>query len=118
MRRPSERSRQYANGVHRLARSAFARTVGDLVAAARAVGDDQRSRFRLAHRRQQRKFRHSHRHVVVRGLKAERACHSAAARLDHLDGEPGDELQHGLRRRDRIERLLMAVAVQQRARFG
>ena len=56
------------------------REVGDLVPAARAVGDDERVRRRGAHRRQQRELRHSHRHVVVRGIVAEAAGHAAAAR--------------------------------------
>ena len=69
-----------------------------------------------AHRRQQRELRHPHRHVVVRGLVAEAAGHAAAARFDHLDREARARAPaRACVGRHRIERLLMAVPVQQRA---
>ena len=70
-----------------------------------------------AHGRQQRQLRHPQRDVVVRRLVAEAAGHAAAARLDHVDGEARNETQHLAHRAHRVERLLVAMAVQQRARL-
>ena len=55
-----------------------------------------------------------HRHIVMLGLVAERAGHPAAARLDGLDLELGNHLQHLLHRGEGAGRLLMAMAVHQR----
>ncbi len=92
----AERALQHADDVDRLARGAAAREIGNLVPAARPVGDDERVRRRRAHGRQQRQLGHPDRHVVVRGVVAEAARHPAAARLDQLDGETRDEAQHRL----------------------
>ena len=77
--RPRARG-QHARDVHRLA----LRAVLDLVAAAGAVGDDQRVGRGLAHRGQQVRFAHLHRHLVVLGLVAEAARHAAAGRFDRV----------------------------------
>jgi len=58
--------------------------LGDLLAAAEAVGDDQGVGRRLAHRRQQRKLGAAHRHfVALAALEAESPGHPAAAGLEH-----------------------------------
>ena len=95
-----------------------ARAVGDLVPAARAVGDDQRVGVGRRAPPAAATAPPSHRHVVVRGLVAEAAGHAAAARLDDVDARaPGTSRSTSTRRRHRVERLLMAMAVQQRARL-
>jgi hypothetical protein len=68
---------------------------------------------RGAHRRQQRQFRHLHRHLVGFGLIAEGARHAAAARLHRLDLEPGHQPQRLFHRPHGVERLLVAMAMQQ-----
>src|SRR5690606_25639634 len=93
------------------------RAVGDLVAATRAVGNHQVVGPRGAHRRQQCRFAHLHRHVVVLGLVAERAGHAAATRLDRLDLQRRNQPEHRADRRDSVERLLVAMPVNQRARL-
>ena len=65
--------------------------------------------------RQQRQLGHLHRDVVVLGLVAEAAGHAAAARLDRLDLRARARASAPSRTaRHRAERLLVAVAVQQR----
>ena len=84
----------------------------DLVAAARAVGDQHRAR-RIANRRQQRHLRHLHRYFGVLRLVAEAAGHAAAARFHgaHLQARHhGERLLH---RAHAVEGLLVAVAMQQ-----
>src|SRR3546814_8133789 len=58
--------------------------LGDLFAAAKAVGDDQNVGVGLPHRRQEHSFRGLHRDVVVRRLEPERARHAAATGVEHL----------------------------------
>ncbi len=111
----SKRPFEHPRDVDCLALSTAAREIGDLVPAARAVGDDQRVRRRGAHGRQERQLRHPHRHVVVRGVVAEASRHAATARFDQLDRKAGHEAEHRLRRRYRVEGLLVAMRVQQRA---
>ena len=91
-----------------------ARSVGDLVPAARPSGDDQGVPVCRPHRGQEVELAHRHRRIVVRGFVAEGAGHAAAARRDGLDLQPGNETERALQRRHGAERLLMAVAVQER----
>ena len=91
------------------------RAVVDLVAAGGAVGDDQRVRVGLADGGQQRKLAHRQRDVDGVGAIAERARHAAAAQLHGLDFSSGTSLQDALDRADHAERLLVAMAVHQRA---
>ena len=109
-----KRALEHAHDVDRLARPPATRQVGDLVPAARAVGDDQRVRRRRADGRHQRELGHAHGDVVVCGIVPETSRHSATARLDEIHAELGDEAQHRLRRRYGIERFLVAVRVQER----
>ena len=67
-----------------------------------------------AHLRQDAEFADLQRHVVMLGLVAERAGHAAAGRVEGLDLELRDQPQRLGRRADRAERLLVAMAVQQR----
>src|SRR5262252_3784697 len=66
--------------------------VCNLMAAARAVGDEQGVRRRGAHLRQYAEFANFQRHLVVLGLIAERSGHAAACRIERLDGEAADQL--------------------------
>ena len=91
------------------------RAVVDLVAAGGAVGDDERVGVGLAHRGQQRELAHRHRDVDRVGAVAERAGHAAAARLHGLDLQVRDQLEDALDRAHHAERLLVAMAVHQRA---
>src|SRR5476651_700907 len=88
--------------------------VGDLVTAGRAVSHDQCAFVGLAHRRQQRELGHGDRRLIMLGLVAEAARHAAATRLDWTDGEVGYEGQCLLYRAHGAERLLVAMAMQQR----
>jgi len=60
-------------------------------------------------------FGHPHRDVVVLAFVAEHPGHPAARRLDGLRVEPGDRAQRPHDGRHRTERLLMTMAVDERA---
>ena len=89
--------------------------VGDLVAATRAVGHHNGAGL-LAQRRQQAEFGHLHRDRVVPGFVAEAAGHATARGFDQLRPGLGNEPQHIHHRRDGVEGLLVAMAVQQDGR--
>src|SRR5262245_57768709 len=90
-----------------------AREMLDLLPARNARGHDLRLLRGRLDRRREPTVPERHRDVVVLALEAERAGHAAAARIDLLDLEPGPaECRYRGRRAD--ERLLMAVAVEQR----
>src|SRR5580658_9561384 len=88
--------------------------MGDLLATAGAGRDENRLRGSGAHSGQDAELADAERHVVMFGLVAEGAGHAAAGRLEGLDLEAGDELQRGDARAQRVESLLVAMAVQQR----
>ena len=94
-----EAHRQHARDVKRCA----LRAILDLMPARGAVGDDQRGCFGAAHRRQQRQFGHLDRGLIGVGAVAEGAGHAAAAGLDDLDLQIGDQAQHLLDRLERAE---------------
>ena len=54
----------------------------------------------------------------MRGIESKAARHPAAARIDDLDVQLGDQSKHIFRRPHRIECFLMAMAVQQCMLFG
>ncbi len=56
----------------------------DLLAATEAIGDDQRIRLRLPHRRQEHSFSDRLRHRIFFFLKAKGPCHSTASGVDGL----------------------------------
>ncbi len=87
---------------------AAAGAIGDLVAAARAVGDNDRI-GRRAHRRQQARLGHLHRDLVVRGFIAEAAGHAAARAFDQRRLRAGNQAQHLEDRLDRAECFLVAM---------
>src|SRR5437667_3805244 len=76
-----------------------------------AGGDYERLGGRGAHGRQHGELADSHRHFVVLGLVAERAGHAAARGIEGLDVETGYQAQGSLHGAYRVERLLMAMAV-------
>ena len=51
----------------------------------------------------------------MRRIEAEAAGHAATGRFDHVDLHPWDQLEHCLDGRDRIERLLVTMTMQQSA---
>src|SRR6516162_2258024 len=69
------------------------RGIGDLVAAAGAVGDDQRLGRCGSHFRQDVELTDLQRHLVMLGFVAEGSRHTAAGRLEGLDSEAWDQLQ-------------------------
>ena len=83
---------EHPHDVDRARACAAAREVGDLVPAARAVGDDQRVRRRGAHRRQQRRARPSapKRRSARRRSRSCRPSRSSSISIE-LDGEAGHE---------------------------
>src|SRR5579883_1380972 len=104
----AHRAIEHARGMERFPR----RAMRDLVAAARAGGDEDRVGRGLAHLGQHAEFADLHRDFVMLGLVAEGSCHAAAGALEALDLEPGHEAKRGDARADEVERLLMAMAVQ------
>src|SRR5262245_20529538 len=85
----------------------------DLLAAGNTGRDDLGLGGRGLHRGRQPAITERDRDVVVLALEAERARHAAAARVDLLDLEPRPA-KRGDRRARPDERLLVAVAVQER----
>lgn len=83
----------------------------DQMAALKAIGNDRRAGARGAHRRQQRKFRHLQRGIVMLGFEPEAARHAAAARRDDAVGETGNSFQRFARRLHHAKRSLMALPV-------
>lgn len=65
----------------------------DLVPAGGAVGDDDGGFRFFADGREERQLAHLHRDVVGVGAVAEDAGHAAAAGIDELDLEAGDQVQ-------------------------
>src|SRR4051812_312333 len=91
---------------------ATAGSVGDLLAAREAVGDERRAQLRVADRWEEAALADAHRQVELLGLEAERARQAAAARAElALAGRARglQQLELGVHPDDR---LLMAVAVQ------
>src|SRR3954470_18552929 len=91
------------------------RAVGDLGAAARSVGDEQRRLIGGANLRQHGELPHLQRRAIVLGFISEASCHAAAARLNRLHLYPRHELQCLLYCRHGAEGFLMAMAVEQNA---
>src|SRR5215210_552664 len=87
----------------------------DLMPATRPIGHDNRIRPRLAYGRQQADLGHAHGNVVVLGLVAERASHSAAARTNRFHRKPRHQMQRLFDRRHHIESFLMAMSMQEHA---
>src|SRR5215471_114818 len=85
----------------------------DLLAAGDALRDDLGLGGRGLHCECQPAIAQGDRDIVVLALEAERARHPAAARVDLLDLEPRPA-KRGDRRARPDERLLVAVAVQER----
>ncbi len=85
--------------------------VGDLVAAACAVGDEPFVVAEFADGGEEFEFGDAAGDLRVFRLVAERAGHPAAAGGDGLDLEVGDRAEDVQRRAVRAERLLVAVAV-------
>src|SRR5258706_5651728 len=112
--RLGEGAGQHPRDVNGLSR----RAIGDLMATAGAVGDEERVLARGPDLGKQSELSHSHRDRVVPGLVAEAAGHAAAGGLDRLDLELRSERQRPLHSGHRAESLLVAVAVQERALFG
>jgi len=108
-----ECARQHLRDVNGLAR----RSVGDLMAAAGTVGDEQRILGRERTLEGARARPSSSRRVVP-GLVAEISRHSAARRFDRLDFQLRNERQRPLDRGHGAEGLLVAMAVQERALLG
>src|SRR5438067_2097321 len=102
------RHRWQPGHVHRLAAGA----IEDLMPAARAVRDEHRLRG-ITHRGQQAQFGHLHRHLGVLGLVTEASRHATATRLHRLHLQAGHHSQHLLHRRHPVERLLVAMSVEQ-----
>src|SRR6185503_13170982 len=88
-------------------------TVHNLLAAAEAVGNDERVTLRLAYSRQQYPLTDGHRDVVFILLKAKGAGQTAAARIEQLSFKP-HLFKELLLVFHSEKRLLVAVAVQQR----
>src|SRR5581483_9658883 len=86
----------------------------DLRLAREPVGDDERLAVRLAHLREERALAARLRDLVVAGLVAPRSRHAAAAAVEDLDLDP-HRLEQLLLRLDPARRLVVAVAVQERA---
>src|SRR3712207_6537931 len=84
-----QRGLKHACDVYRIARCA----ITNLMAAARAVRNDQRICRRIANARQQRELTHCDRHIVVPCFVPEASRHAAAARHDGLDSELRYEVQ-------------------------
>src|SRR5437660_1508330 len=95
-----------SSAVPGLSMSTPSSAVVDRVAARGAVGHDDGVVRRLAHGRQQRQLAHGERGIDRLRTVAERARHAAAARLDGLDREAGNELEDALDRREGLERFL------------
>ena len=113
-----QRTREHADRVHGIAppgRRASRRRSGAGSSCRR-----RRSACRAApaHGRQQRQLGHPHRHVVVVGGVAECSRHAAAARFDRLDASPGIQRSTVTHGAGRVERLLVAMAVHERAALG
>ena len=89
--------------------------VRDMVGEGGAVCNKDRAGLGIADRGQQRQLAHRQRHVDGVGGVAEASGHAATARLDRFDLQIGDEPEHGFDRAEGVERLLMAMAVDQGA---
>src|SRR5580692_3764516 len=87
--------------------------IGDLVAAARAVGGEQRVRRCRAHPRQYAELADLYRYFVMFGFIAERPGHAAARRVEGFDLEARDQPQRLYRGADGAECLLVAMPVKQ-----
>ena len=87
--------------------------LGNLLAATKAVRDDERLLVSLAHGREQLMLAYGQRHVVVAGLKAKGTGHTAAPGVEHLivETEPGEHLGFSVHAHDG---LAMAVSVHDR----
>src|SRR3954452_1216790 len=88
--------------------------VGDLVAAARAVGGEKGSGRRRAYPGQHAELADLQRYVVMLGFIAERPSHATASRVEAVCAETGDQLQRLHRSTDGSESLLVAMPMQQR----
>src|SRR5215469_10365486 len=86
--------------------------IGDLVAAAGAVGGQDRVRGRSPHLGQDAELADFERHLVMLGLVPERPGHAATGRGECLDGKARDQLQGRDRGADRAERLLVTMSMQ------
>ena len=85
--------------------------IGDLMPAARPVGNDERLPRCLADCGQKVPLRHAKRNFFVLRFVAEGACHSAAAGFNLLDREAGNEFQRGHDVGHGPESLLVAMTV-------
>src|SRR5260221_2779267 len=94
------------------------RAIGDLMATAGAVGDEERVLARGADLGKQCELGHFHRDRVLPGLVAEAAGHAAAGGLDRLDLQLRNQGQRPLHTGHRAESLLVARAVAGRRLFG
>src|SRR5437868_717653 len=59
------------------------RAVGDLLAAAEAIGENERRQRRILHLGKELAFSAGHRDLIVALLEAERAGHAAAPGVEH-----------------------------------
>src|SRR5712671_6197819 len=83
--------------------------LGNLMAAARAIGGEQGIASCHAHLRQHAELTDLQRYLVVLGLIAERSCHATACRVEALYRKIGNELQSLDRRADRGKRFLVTM---------